>query len=181
MLLQSASLGVNAKTCLFRFQNVYGEGQSLQNPYTGIISIFFNRARQGLNIPLYEDGLPTRDFVHVDDIVDGLVLALEADYEHGVAINLGAGVPTSISELARILTDVSGFSVPVQVTGQYRLGDIRNNWADLSRAKALLGFKPKVTLREGLSRFVGWAQTQPTYQDKSAKAEAELRAKGLSN
>lgn len=181
LLLQSASLGVNAKTCIFRFQNVYGEGQSLQNPYTGIISIFFNRARQGLAIPLYEDGLPTRDFVHVDDIVAGLVAAHEADIEHGAAINLGAGAPTTISDLAALLSEVAEFDVPIRVTGQYRVGDIRHNWADLTRARSLIGFEPKVSLREGLQRFADWAQGQPVYEDRSVQAAAELRTKGLSN
>jgi dTDP-L-rhamnose 4-epimerase len=181
MLLQAASLGVNAKTCIFRFQNVYGDGQSLQNPYTGIISIFFNRARQGLKIPLYEDGNPTRDFIHIDDVVAALITASELEYEHGVTINLGSGKPTSISELAAMMIDISGLNVPIQVTGQYRLGDIRHNWADLSKAKSLLGFETKVTMREGLARFIEWARSQPVYEDRSAQAEAELRSKGLSN
>lgn len=181
LLLRSASLGVNAKTCIFRFQNVYGEGQSLQNPYTGIISIFFNRARQGLEIPLYEDGLPTRDFVHVDDIVAGLVAGHEADVEHGTAINLGAGAPTTVSDLAALLSKVAGVDVPIRVTGQYRVGDIRHNWADLTRARSLIGFEPKVNLRDGLQRFADWAKRQPVFEDRSAQAAAELRAKGLSN
>jgi dTDP-L-rhamnose 4-epimerase len=174
-------MGVNAKTCIFRFQNVYGEGQSLQNPYTGIISIFFNRARQGLEIPLYEDGLPTRDFVHVDDIVAGLVAAHEADIEHGATINLGAGVPTTITGLATLLSELAGIDVPIRMTGQYRVGDIRHNWADLTRARSLIGFEPKVNLRDGLQRFVEWARSQPVYEDRSAQATGELRAKGLSN
>jgi len=181
LLLLSASPSVKAATVIFRFQNVYGEGQSLQNPYTGIISIFFNRARQGFGIPLYEDGSPTRDFVHVDDVVSGLVTALEAKLPHGTVMNLGAGTPTKVSELAELLLRTAGLDVPIEVTGRYRVGDIRNNWADLSRARALLGYTPTVSLTDGIGRFVAWAHTQPPYEDRSAQAEGELRSKGLSN
>lgn len=181
LLLQSAAEGVNAKAAIFRFQNVYGEGQSLQNPYTGIISIFFNRARQGFDIPLFEDGKPTRDFIHVEDIVRPLADALDADLAHGEIMNLGSGIATSVSDLAEALLQASGFDVPIKVTGQFRLGDIRHNWADIGRARELLGFSPQVDLISGLGRFVEWAKSQPEFEDRSEKANAELRAKGLTN
>lgn len=181
LLLLAASPGVGAATTIFRFQNVYGEGQSLQNPYTGIISIFFNRARQGTGIPLFEDGLPTRDFVHVDDIVRALVDSLSVDLAHGSVMNLGSGIPTTVADLAARLTRIAGFDVPIEITGRYRVGDIRHNWADLNRARALIGYEPRIGLDEGLSRFVAWAGTQPAYQDRSAQADAELKAKGLTN
>ncbi len=181
MLLLSASQSVRAATAIFRFQNVYGEGQSLRNPYTGIMSIFFNRARQGIGIPLYEDGSPSRDFVHVDDIVMALATSLDADLPHGTVMNLGSGTPTSVLELAHLLVQASGLSVPIAVTGRYRVGDIRHNWADLDRAHALIGYKASVSLADGVRRFVDWAQGQPVYEDLSAQAEQELRGRGLSN
>lgn len=176
----AASPGLAAVTNVFRFQNVYGEGQSLRNPYTGIISIFFNRARQGLNISLFEDGLPARDFIHVEDIVRPLADALDTDLANGTTINLGAGIPTTIKDLAEKLCAAGKFSVPIEVTGQYRVGDIRQCWADLSIARELLGFAPKVSLDEGLGRFVEWARNEPEYQDNSAQALQEMKDKGLS-
>lgn len=181
LMMIAAAPGLGAVTNVFRFQNVFGEGQSLQNPYTGIISIFFNRARQGLDIPLYEDGLPARDFIHVDDVVRPLADALTAGLENGSTINLGSGVPTTIRELAEKLCATAGFSVPIEVSGQYRVGDIRQCWADLTLAKTLLGFTPSVSLEQGLERFTTWARQQPRYSDNSAKALSELKAKGLSS
>lgn len=181
LMMIAAAPALKAVTNVFRFQNVFGEGQSLQNPYTGIISIFFNRARQGLGIPLYEDGLPARDFIHVDDVVRPLADVLEADLENGSIINLGAGVPTTIRDLADKLCAAAGFSVPIEVTGQYRVGDIRQCWADLGTAKELLGFSPTVSLEQGLERFTSWARQQPEYSDNSAQALSELKEKGLSS
>ena len=181
LLLASAGAALAFRSTVFRFQNVYGEGQSLRNPYTGIISIFFNRARQGMEIPLYEDGMESRDFVHVDDITRALALALEADLPAGVVMNLGAGIGTSVSELADALLAAGGLSVPVRVTGQFRVGDIRHCFADLSLANSLLGFRPEIDLREGLRRFAAWAAEQPVHEDRLAQATEELRRKGLAN
>ncbi len=179
LLLSSASIALGIRATIFRFQNVYGEGQSLQNPYTGIISIFFNRARQGLHIPIYEDGLESRDFVHVSDVVDALSASLETVLPNGIILNIGAGVSTSVSQLAATLLKVSGYNVPVRVTGQYRLGDIRHCFAELRQAKNYLGFIPKVSLDDGLSEFCKWAAAQPVYEDRSIQAEAELKELGL--
>ena len=181
LLLNSAALALGFRSTVFRFQNVYGEGQSLQNPYTGIISIFFNRARQGLDIPIYEDGLESRDFVHVADIVSALANALGAELPPGTAINLGAGTATSVLALAQGLLTAAGLNTPVRITGQFRVGDIRHCYADLTLAERLLGYRPQVTLDAGLRRFCAWARTQPIHEDRSAVATAELRAKGLTN
>jgi len=179
LLLRAAAPALGLTSAIFRFQNVYGEGQSLRNPYTGIISIFYNRARQGLPIPIYEDGEESRDFVHVDDIVDALVAALEADLPDGLVMNLGAGRATSVTTLVAELLAASGFDVPVGVTGQYRVGDIRHCFADLAAAREAIGFEPKVSLREGLSRFAAWASAQPAYEDRLDAAMAELQARKL--
>lgn len=179
LLLNAAGSALGFTPIIFRFQNVYGEGQSLQNPYTGIISIFFNRARQGKDIPVYEDGHESRDFIHIQDIVDGLIAALDADLPFGTTMNLGSGIPTSVLDLVAQLLESGGFSVPVRVTGQYRVGDIRHCFADLRRARSLLGFEPKVTLAGGLTRFCRWAATQPVHEDRLEQAAAELRARKL--
>ena len=181
LLLSSASIALGVRATIFRFQNVYGEGQSLRNPYTGIMSIFYNRARQGLHIPVYEDGLESRDFVHVSDVVAALASSLETILPNGIILNVGAGVPTSVSHLAATLLKASGFDVPVRVTGQYRLGDIRHCFADLSQTAKYLGFVPKMSLEDGLCGFCKWAATQPVHKDRSAQAEAELRERGLTS
>lgn len=181
LMLTSASTALGFNSTIFRFQNVFGEGQSLQNPYTGIISIFYNRARQGLEIPIYEDGLESRDFIHVQDIVKALTDSLEAEVPNGAIMNLGSGNPTTVIELVRELLGASNFDVPVRVTGQFRVGDIRHCYADINEAKRLLGFHPTLSLTEGLARFCNWAAHQPIYEDNLAKATDELRRKGLAN
>jgi dTDP-L-rhamnose 4-epimerase len=181
LLLRSASISLGVGLTIFRFQNVYGEGQSLLNPYTGIISIFFNRARQGLHIPVYEDGLESRDFIHVSDVVVALIASLKTEMPSNTILNVGSGIPTNVLCLADTLLKVSGFDVPINVTGQYRLGDIRHCFADLSLTRHYLGFSPKTSLEDGLRNFCAWAVTQPIHEDRSAKAEAELRERGLTN
>jgi dTDP-L-rhamnose 4-epimerase len=181
LLLASASEALGFSSAILRLQNVYGEGQSLQNPYTGIISIFFNRARQQLMLPIYEDGLETRDFVHVDDVVAALTAAMTRDVPSGSVCNVGAGAATTVSQLAASLLQAAGLEVDVRVTGQFRVGDIRHNFADIGRAQRLLGYEPEVSLSEGLSRFCAWAANEPAYEDRLDQATAELQAKGLAN
>ncbi len=181
LLVRSASEALGYRSTIFRLQNVYGEGQSLKNPYTGIISIFFNRARQGREIPIYEDGLESRDFVHVSDVTRALEIALEAGMPSGQVINLGSGQGTSVLELAKELLAASGLDAAVRVTGQFRVGDIRHCFADLAAAGHLLGYSPKVSLSEGLGRFCAWASTQPVHEDRLDQATVELRKHGLAN
>jgi len=179
LLVRSASQALGMTSVILRFQNVYGEGQSLLNPYTGIISIFFNRARQGLGIPIYEDGEESRDFIHVSDIVNALTAAMAADAPDGSIVNVGSGKPTSVMELAQALLKASGFSVPISVTSQYRVGDIRHCYADLTRLRAIFGLEPQVSLDQGLSRFCAWAQHEPVHVDRLDMATDELKKKGL--
>ncbi len=181
LLITSASDALGLHSTVFRFQNVYGEGQSLRNPYTGIISIFFNRARQGLSIPLYEDGLESRDFVYISDVVAAMCRILDVDIPSGTAINVGSGVRTSVLMLANTLLRVSGFGVPVEITSQYRVGDIRHCYADLTRLRSLTGISPSVSLEQGLERFCHWAHSQPIYMDRSDATTEELRTTGLSD
>lgn len=164
---------------ILRLQNVYGEGQSLNNPYTGILSIFSTRIRMGKHLPLFEDGQESRDFVHVDDVVAALARCLEMDLAPNAIVNVGSGVATSVRQVAEELSRALGRSVNVEVTGEYRLGDIRHNWADISRLESLLGLKPEVTLEEGLRRFAAWVLEQPLPEDRLDRANDELRARNL--
>ena len=168
-------IGVTA----LRFQNVYGERQSLRNPYTGILSIFSNRMRQGLPINIFEDGLESRDFVHVTDVVRSIRLSLERDSRSYSVFNIGSGVPTSVMEMTRVLAASLRSNSELQVSGDFRAGDIRHCYADLKRATATLGYRPSVTFDEGLARFCGWVCTQAIVEDRSGQAQAELSRMGL--
>lgn len=159
---------------ILRLQNVYGEGQSLNNPYTGILSIFSTRIRRGLQLPIFEDGAESRDFVHVSDVATAFVAALETPAPVNRVINVGSGVASPVIEVARALSRAFGAEPDVAVTGQYRLGDIRHNSADITALTTALGCTPQVGLDEGLRRFAAWVSSQPLPEDRLAEANAEL-------
>lgn len=164
---------------ILRLQNVYGEGQSLSNPYTGILSIFSTRIRCGLDLPIFEDGLESRDFVHVSDVAAAFAAALEAPRPANRVINVGSGTATPVIGIARALSRAFDAPERLRVTGQYRLGDIRHNLADTARLGTDLGIRPGIGLQEGLDRFAAWVRTQPLPADRLDAANAELRARGM--
>lgn len=164
---------------ILRFQNVYGEGQSLTNPYTGILSIFSTRIRLGLSLPVFEDGRETRDFVHVDDVTDAVLAAVLRPVAGGVTANVGSGSATTVLEVAALLARVMQSNQTPHVTGAYRVGDIRHNFADISRLQASFGLEPRITLEDGLRRFAEWVGTQPIPEDQLDRANAELRQRNL--
>lgn len=164
---------------ILRLQNVYGEGQSLNNPYTGILSIFSTRIRRGVELPLFEDGEESRDFVHVDDVVGALMRCIEVDHAPNAVINVGSGVATSVRQVAEGLSRAFGREPRVRITGEYRLGDIRHNWADISRLRDLLAFEPQIGLDQGLERFARWVERQPLPEDQLDRANAELKSRNL--
>jgi dTDP-L-rhamnose 4-epimerase len=171
--ISATSLGI--PFLVFRFQNVYGEGQSLNNPYTGILSIFSNRIRHGKDIVLFEDGRESRDFVHVTDVTRAVILGLTSDQGDGLTLNVGSGIPVTVETIARRLKNqFAGSASAVVVSGQYRLGDIRHNYADLSAIRQALNFAPNVTLEQGLTRFADWVNTQPLAEDRLDGANQEL-------
>jgi dTDP-L-rhamnose 4-epimerase len=178
-LVRVAAKALGIPAVIFRFQNVYGEGQSLKNPYTGILSIFSNQLRLKKTIHLYEDGRESRDFVHVSDVARAVGLGLASDGADGATLNVGSGQPTSVEEIALLLVERFGAKARPLITGQYRLGDIRHGYADLTAIHACLQFAPEITLDKGLARFVEWAKTQPLEPDLLDKATAELVARGL--
>ncbi len=163
---------------VLRFQNVYGPGQSLQNPYTGIISIFSNQLRQNLPINIYEDGLESRDFVFVDDIVKICTKAINLKYD-SIVLNVGSGKPTTVLKLANTLKQLWKSQSSITVTGAFRVGDIRHNWADLTQLSCLWPQWKGTTLSIGLKRFVNWAKTQPVFVDKTRSAQQELKSRNL--
>ncbi len=162
-----------------RYQNVYGPGQSLKNPYTGILSIFSTSIRNGNGINIFEDGKESRDFVYISDVVEATILAIEKPEANNEVFNVGTGIATTVVDVAEGLTEAYGIKVPIQISGNYRLGDIRHNFADLSKIKQRLGFEPKISFSEGLSRFTKWVKTQDIAADTYMKSIEEMKAKGL--
>ena len=147
-------------TVALRYFNVYGTRQALSNPYTGLCAIFSARLLNDKTPLVFEDGEQSRDFVHVSDIVQANLLAIEksdADYE---AMNVGTGVATTVNQMAKLLSDGLGKNIPGEITGQYREGDIRHCVADISKAKRLLGYTPKVALKDGLRELLAWVREQ---------------------
>jgi dTDP-L-rhamnose 4-epimerase len=178
-LVRVAAKALGIPAVIFRFQNVYGEGQSLKNPYTGILSIFSNQLRMGKTIHLYEDGQESRDFVHVSDIARAVVSGLASEGANGATLNVGSGQPTSVKQVALLLQERFGGKTEPLISGQYRLGDIRHGYADVTAIRARLQFAPEIALDVGLTRFVEWVKTQPVEPDRLDKATAELVAHGL--
>ncbi len=175
--ITATALGIPA--VILRIQNVYGEGQSLKNPYTGMLSIFSNQLRLGRTLNLYEDGRESRDFVHVSDVARAVAMAAACDAADGCTLNLGSGRATSVEEIALLLQEHFGSKMRPAVSGQYRLGDIRHALADLTAIQSRLGFEPLISLEEGLDRFAAWVKTQPVEPDRLDKATQELMVRGL--
>ena len=164
-------------TVALRFFNVYGPHQALSNPYTGVLAIFASRILNG-NAPLiFEDGLQRRDFVSVWDIVQACRRALTTEH-HGEVFNIGSGEPQTIFEIARRAIEVLGADIEPQVTGKYRVGDIRHCFADISKARRLLKYEPQVKFTDGMRELAQWLETADA-QDNFAAASAELDRRGL--
>lgn len=158
-ILTQAGEGSSWKTVILRFQNVYGPGQSLNNPYTGVLSIFSKLLLSGQSLSIYEDGKIARDFVFVDDVVSALVLGASVEVPHATILDIGSGQAATILDVAKILMKaLINKEDAFKITGQFRVGDIRHACADISQAKKILGWEPKVTLLSGLTQLAEWAK-----------------------
>ena len=154
-------------------------GQSLSNPYTGILSIFSNLIMSGKPINIFEDGRESRDFVYIDDVVASTEQALFNPAAANEVFNVGSGTPVDVMKVARTLVRLLGTEVPVAVSGNYRIGDIRHNYACLQKAKHLLGFTPQFDFEAGIRLFCDWVKTQgPVHSDYEGSI-AEMKQKGL--
>lgn len=170
---------IGVESVSFRYQNVYGPGQSLTNPYTGILSIFSTRIKNNNEINIFEDGRETRDFVYIDDVVDATVLGLEVPEANRHVFNVGTGVATDVLTVANTLCEKYGIEVPITVSGNYRLGDIRHNYADITLARKILGFEPKWGFSQGIEQFTNWVNQQEIQEDKYEASIEEMKRKGL--
>jgi dTDP-L-rhamnose 4-epimerase len=176
-LLFAHTLGVDAFA--LRYQNVYGPGQSLSNPYTGLLAVFSNLARQGRDLDVFEDGQESRDFVYIDDVVEATAACIALEV-HGVqALNVGSAVRTSVLEVARTTLQKLGARGAVNVSGAFRAGDIRHNMADISKLSALTGFTPRWSFDAGLGEFLSWVQQHAVVDSGLRRSLDELAQRGL--
>lgn len=158
-VVMQALLGTATEPVVLRFQNVYGPGQSLNNPYTGVLSIFSSQILQGQSLNIYEDGQIVRDFVYVEDVVDAILRGLTAATRPMQPINIGSGTPSTILETARELAAVLGApETEIRVTGQFRAGDVRHAVADIRAAETILNWTPRTSLRDGLTSLAEWVR-----------------------
>lgn len=171
------AIGISA--IAFRYQNVYGPGQSLQNPYTGIISIFSTLIRNNEPINIFEDGNESRDFVYIDDVVEATILGIEQRQIKTGIFNVGSGVATRVIDVAKTLINKFGAEVPLHITGNYRLGDIRHNYADISHIQNELGYIPKTDFAAGIDSFVKWVKEQAVNESRFEQSFDEMKKKGL--
>ena len=178
-LVHTVCKSLNIPSVSFRYQNVYGPGQSLKNPYTGILSIFSNSLRQNHDINIFEDGTESRDFVYIDDVAEATILAIENEKCAYQAFNVGTGKAIDVLTVTNLLKSFYKSNSKVAISGNYRLGDIRHNYADISKAKNILGYRPKYTFEEGLKKFCEWVLTQPIEEDNYKKSLDEMKEKGL--
>lgn len=170
---------INIAGVALRYQNVYGPGQSLSNPYTGILSIFSTLIKNGQEINIFEDGRESRDFVFIDDVVAATILALENDAADHQVFNVGTGVPVDVLEVVKELTANYGVPVKSRISGNYRLGDIRHNFADMAKINKALGFTAKTSFKEGIKQFTDWVSRQQLGASKYEESITEMREKGL--
>lgn len=161
-----------------RYFNVYGTRQALSNPYTGVCAIFSARLLNDNRPVIFEDGEQTRDFVHVSDIVQANLRALETDGADYQAVNIGTGVATSVRQIAKLLAQGLGKDLEPEIVARYREGDIRHCVADISRARALLGYEPQVRLDRGIPELLKWVSAQEA-EDQVSKATTELETRQL--
>ncbi len=166
-------------TVALRYFNVFGPRQALSNPYTGVCAVFSSRIRNDNSPVVYEDGLQTRDFVSVHDIVQANILALKQKADYGV-FNVGTGEPISIRRIAEILIDLYGKDLKPRIEGRFREGDVRHCYADITKIKRL-GYKPRIKFSDGMQDLVEWVNSRPQseVQDLFEKAQAELEKRRL--
>jgi dTDP-L-rhamnose 4-epimerase len=165
-------------TVALRFFNVYGPRQALSNPYTGVLAIFASRLLNDRPPMIFEDGNQKRDFVSVYDVARACRLALEAPDCAGQVFNIGSGEAITVREIAERMACVLSRAIEPEITGRYRAGDIRHCFADISSARARLGYRPEVTFEQGLEDLADWLDGQLA-DDRVEHASAELAARGL--
>jgi dTDP-L-rhamnose 4-epimerase len=173
-----------ARACGFsayalRYQNVYGPGQALRNPYTGILAIFSNLARSNSLIQIFEDGQESRDFVFVEDVVEATWRCIAADAKVAECLNVGTGQRTTVLQVAEEIVRFFKSGSEISITGAFRQGDIRHNFADVTKIQKAVGFSPGFEFCDGLKRFLAWADEHDAIPAGYESSLREMRERGL--
>lgn len=179
MMLRTMCPAMGIDYTIFRFQNVYGVGQSLKNPYTGILSVFSTLMLENKPVNIFEDGLESRDFVNVRDVASGVIESIGNRMSNGEVINLGSGINTSVIEIAEILKRHYGSKSELKVTGDFRIGDIAHNKADITKARRILHFEPSISLKDGLAEFCSWVEGQEKDNSGYERSLSEMEEAGM--
>lgn len=179
MMLRTMCPALEVDYTIFRFQNVYGVGQSLKNPYTGILSIFSSLMLENKPVNVFEDGLESRDFINVADVAAGVIISLDNEKSNSQTINLGSGVGTSVIDIANVLKKTYKSCSQINITGDFRIGDIAHNVADISKAESILEFKQTISLNEGLTEFCNWVLEQEHDNSNYEKSLKEMEQVGM--
>lgn len=176
MLTIGKSYGIPAVS--LRFFNAYGPRQSLSNPYNGVAAIFLSRVKNGKPPIVNEDGLQTRDFVHIKDIVNTCQLTLENDRANYEVFNVGSGIPTTIQEVARVVFELNNSKLSPEITGKFRSFDVRHCFADVRKLERLVGWKPRIAFADGMKEVFEWSKKEMA-TDLVDQALSELEKRGL--
>ena len=177
-MIMTMAKQTNIPAVALRFQNVYGPGQSLNNPYTGLLAVFANRIRNGSALDVYEDGNESRDFVYISDAVNAIMLSLNGE-ANDYTFNVGSGAATSILAVARLMSKYFNTAPEIKISNRFRVGDIRHNYADLSLVSERIGYKPKISFERGLKNFVDWVLSQQPVSDRYDESVKEIITRGL--
>ena len=178
-MIETMCKALDINYTIFRLQNVYGKGQALSNPYTGILSIFSERMLQNADINIFEDGQESRDFIHVTDVARAFIQSLENTETNLKILNLGSGKNISVLEIAQLLRDNYGSLSALNITGDFRVGDIAHNMADMRLTEKLLNFKPKIDLLKGLEDFSQWVRLEGGKSLQYEESLHEMKQAGL--
>jgi dTDP-L-rhamnose 4-epimerase len=162
-IINAWALSFGVEVAVLRLQNVYGAGQSLDNPYTGIVSLFSRLAKSGKSIPLYEDGLMRRDFVYISDVAAAVVAAARENAAVGKVHDIGYGEPTTIADIANVISAHYGAPAP-HVCGKYRNGDVRHAGCEIEPSLAL-GWRPQITMEQGVRQLCDWIDVRLAGED----------------
>ncbi len=179
MMLKTMCTAFGIDYTILRFQNVYGVGQSLKNPYTGILSVFSTLMLENKPVNIFEDGSESRDFINVKDIAKAVLNCISNEKSNGEIINLGSGTNTSVLEIADILKKHYKSSSEIKITGDFRIGDIAHNKADITKAQTILNFNPSIDLDDGLKEFCLWVGYQDKDNSGYEKSLSEMENAGM--
>lgn len=177
-MIMNIGISYGIPSVALRYFNVFGPRQSLSNPYTGVAAIFLSRIKNNNPAIVFEDGLQSRDFISVHDIIQANILAMKskaADYE---IFNVGAGRQITIKQIAETIAKLNNSDIKPQITGKFRKGDVRHCFSDITKIKSKIGFEPKVSFEEGMYELVEWSKNQQAV-DGSETATQELKKRGL--